>query len=436
VRIKKRSALDTATINNTNFPILEGKGALLANDGNTIPVAFAPTGFDSSFLGYDGTSPTPNGTFTDSTDLPSFAAVSGTRWEGTVQTSADSVPEFAAPVNLDAYRSKEVSETGTHRYDAATKQWVPETGAAATHLPGQYLVKASDPAQGFVVENNKILVNGNDETNNLYNSAGTKISVVSEVTTFFDAREYDASADAATNGVVKLTEIDIAKLNSARIGSSTGSALFPTAGTNGTILYAYRTDSTPTTPNGIRLINGSTLNNKMTMVTQNPLYIKGNFNNVAKKGVAVMSDSTNLLSNEWNDSMKSKANSSTLVNIPSTDLEVNAAIVTGNYETIAPDPSTGTAAKYNGGFENLPRFHENWGGTSKRVYIKGAFINLQESQYGKGNWGKGGVYSAPKRSWDFDSFFLDPANLPPGYPISVASQRVVWWKERNLTFWP
>ena len=65
----------------------------------------------------------------------------------------------------------------------------------------------------------------------------------------------------------------------------------------------------------------------MTVVTENPLFIRGDFNTVDKKGVAVMADAVNLLSNGWNDS-KSPGS---LPNASDTDY--NVAMITGNVPT-------------------------------------------------------------------------------------------------------
>ena len=183
----------------------------------------------------------------------------------------------------------------------------------------------------------------------------------------------------------------------------------------------------------MRLTNGAVLNNKLTFVSESPVYIKGDFNKMAnKKGAIILADSVNLLSNQWNDT-KTK---DTGLPLPSSDLEINAAMMTGAYETIAPDVN-GNNSKYNGGFENFPRFHENWTGSGRAVNIRGSFISLFESTYGKGTWVYGGnKYTAPVRNWDFDKDFLRPENHPPGFPVSVGETRVAWWKGRNLQWWP
>ncbi len=60
---------------------------------------------------------------------------------------------------------------------------------------------------------------------------------------------------------------------------------------------------------------------------------------------------------------------------------------------------------YSGGLENMPRFHENWGGTSfgqPQVRIRGAFISLFNSTKADGAWGNAS-YTPPNRDWNWDS---------------------------------
>lgn len=422
VRIKRRGVADNAPVNDTNYPTIPARGALKTPDGSTVPLSVAPNGYDSSFPGYDGNG---DGDVLDPSDLLSFGDGSYPRWDGTVATGAQGVPELAVPTDLSAYRPPESWETPTHRFNTSTNRWEP-SATAATHVEGYYLSQAN-----IVIANNRI-----------YDGAGTDItSLVSpnplSESQLFDGREYNSSQDGATQGRVTTTNIDISKLNQA-VRSDTNAPLFPTTG-GGSMIYAYRTDSTVKDPRGVRVKNGSVLNNKLTLVSEDPVYIQGNFNvgdgTNPKRGVAVMSDAVNLLSNEWNDS---KTASSGLP-VPTHTLQINTAMLCGNYETLV--------GKYNGGLENYPRFHEDWSTAGGNIdsqtgdYIKsrirGAFVNLFESKLAKGKWVYGGnKYTAPKRDWDFDTDLLNENNLPPGFPISVEASRVVWWEGREMTWWP
>jgi hypothetical protein len=96
------------------------------------------------------------------------------------------------------------------------------------------------------------------------------------------------------------------------------------------------------------------------------------------------------------------------------------AVVTGNQVTEFN-------GAYNGGFENLPRFHEDWSGVN--AIIRGSFVNLWQSKVGVGDWSYGSPrYTAPNRDWDFDSDFLDADNLPPYTPRAVGTESRVQWE--------
>jgi len=433
VRIKKKGVADTAPVNNTNFPLIGGRGQVLTpNYSVNVPNSAAPNGYDSSFGGHDANG---DGDVTDAGDMKTFTEDSTPRWNGGVQTAAQGAQEVAAPEmqSLAAYTPPQAGKVATHKYNPATKTWDP-AATGATHVPGHYqanagLIVTSSGTRTKLLDSAGIVVHEIDTaTGNVISSmlvdkdSGAAINPLKE-SAVFDRREYSSATDSATAGKVKVIDIDVAKLNKSK-RNDTNQLIFRTD-TNGLILYAYRTDTTATDPRGVRLYNGTELNNKLTFVSEDPVYIKGNFNTVNKKGAAIMCDATNLLSNEWNDG---KTSSSGLP-APSTDLEINAAIVTGAYETLQN--------KYNGGFENFPRFHENWSGAGRSVKIRGSFVSLFESAFARNPWIYGGnYYTAPSRNWDFDKDLLKRENLPPGFPVSVSARRTVWWKGRDTAWWP
>ncbi len=211
--------------------------------------------------------------------------------------------------------------------------------------------------------------------------------------------------DAREGATVATTKVDVAKLNA--------SGYFPSNG----LLYAARTDATVSNPTAIQLVNASTLNAGLTVASQNPVYIKGDYNTVAKKPASVIADAVNLLSNAW-------ANTKTPANgLPAaSSTSYNLAMISG----IVPTPDGG--GNYSGGFENYPRFHENW--TGKTCTIRGSFVQLWDSVYAKDPWVYGGnKYTAPARNWDYDAMFDDPDTLPPFTPKSTRVQRVAWDSE-------
>jgi len=166
---------------------------------------------------------------------------------------------------------------------------------------------------------------------------------------------------------------------------------------------------------GIRLISmgGSPaqLWDETTVATDNPIYIQGDFNKLNTKGVALVADAINILSNAF----ATKACNSGLTN--ATETTVNAALFGGN----VPTPNGG--GTYSGGLENYPRFHEKW--SSINCNILGSFINLWTSFQGDGTWVYGGNrYKAPGRNWGWDVRFEDPSFWPPFIPSIFSVERV------------
>jgi len=208
--------------------------------------------------------------------------------------------------------------------------------------------------------------------------------------TFYDAREHKN---------VNAVNIDISKLNT--------SLYWPTNG----IVYARQTQGSGNLM-GTRLINGSTLKTGLTVVSENPLYTKGNYNSVSKKPAALMGDAYTILSGSWSDAASSGALSGRIAS----STTVNAAFISGNTNT--------GGGYYNGGVENFPRFLEDW--NLKTLTWKGSMVQLWQSQYATSVWSYGVYYTAPNRSWSFETDFLDPAKLPPGTPVVNAVVKKGW----------
>ncbi len=90
-----------------------------------------------------------------------------------------------------------------------------------------------------------------------------------------------------------------------------------------------------------------------------------------------------------------------------------------------------TVGNYNGGFENYPRFHENWTATYS---YRGSYVNLGTPRHNNGAWcGTGGtsasgcnMYNPPTRNWDFDTDFTNAANLPPLTPNAVGVEQILF----------
>jgi hypothetical protein len=456
------ASADTAVapVNDTNYPKMEGRGALRSPADVVVPTSassrgYAPSGRDSEFLGYDGSTPANGTTHDTATDLEPFSVDSKTRWNGTVQANTQQVPVLAVPSDIQAYRPAVSGETANYMYDTATQQWVSATGSAATHVKGEWqqaadIVIVGTPAGNFIYDKNGVNI-----TNLLVDGTSTDtpkpaINPLSTVTTMYDAREklkYDS--DPSTSGIqttplrdtVTVTEVDLAKLNKAR-RTDTNADIFPTTG-SGLTVYAYRTYTNKyntSTANkalqGVRLANGATLQNNLSLISEDPVYVKGDLNTGAvpanpanppvpanKKTAVIMADTTNILSNPWDDTKTAGGLPS-----PTGPVPLNAALIGGINDT--------TTANYNGGLENYARFHENWSGTT--VNITGCFCSIFNTRYAKSVWpGTGSqYYNPPNRNFTFDSDLLKISKQPPNIPYSVSASRVIWWRGREVIWWP
>jgi hypothetical protein len=335
------------------------------------------SGYDSDFSGYDQNG---DGDLSDSGDWADFAVGALTTWDGTVQTAAHNVKRVEPPA-VGAIQRFEVVGTGNGDYS-----W------DSTISDYKYVgANLGDARKGLFHANASIVI----RDLKMYDAKGNLISppagtIASK--SFYDARE---------GKTVTVTEIDMAMLAS--------SGNFPPNG----LLYASRSDATSSQPNGIRLKNGSQLFGPLTVVSEDPLYVKGDYNTVNKQPAAVIADAVNLLSNKWNDTKKK----GTLPAASATKFDM--AMITGNDETFG--------SQYSGGFENLPRFHENW--TNIDCSILGSFVKIYASKIATGAWIYGGDhYTAPNRLWDYDLDFNDASKLPPFTPNVAQVKSAAWWE--------
>ncbi len=295
--------------------------------------------------------------------------------DGTIQGGTVSV----TPIGVGSYVDwpSTIESTAPDWLDQSQNRW---NGSVQAHVPTIEAPEVGSIQPGGHFEQNADLVirdgraydrHGTDITNSL--PSGTLSSG-----SLYDARE---------GKNVPVTAVDIGKLGS--------SGYYPANG----IIYAYHTSNSSSSPKGIMLTNGSKLAGSLTTVSNAPVYIKGDYNTQDKKPSMVMADAVNLLSNAWTGS-KVKGKLPTASNTT-----YNLAVVTGNLET--------KWGQYNGGLENLVRFHENWDG--KNCRIRGSFINLWESQIARGRWVYGGdKYQAPIRDWNYDTDFDRYDSQPPG----------------------
>lgn len=187
----------------------------------------------------------------------------------------------------------------------------------------------------------------------------------------------------------------------------------------------------------VRVSNGSTLLWPVTVSTDRPMYIWGNYNTVGWQPASFIADAVTFLSPIWTDATHAVG-----THVPGTDwttpqkpsvntsMTVYAAIAAGHSATPCdwmrtgcvvptPPPAVASTSNYGGGLENFPRFLESWSGDLMRY--RGSLVSLFQSEYAnrrRWQWsGSGRYYDAPDRDWRFDLRFRDPRNLPPGTPV-------------------
>lgn len=258
----------------------------------------------------------------------------------------------------------------------------------------------------------------------LYNKAGLRIVVSSSGVTATDGSGNNVSGitvGTSSSSIVSTNKtlysvregktIDLTEVN---IGNLVSAAKVPA---NGIVYVADTRTVSSSTEDGVRLVNGATLTSGgLTIASQNPVYIQGNYNSVNDYPAAVYADAINILSGSWNDANSSGALSSR--NASSTT--INTAVFTGIVPT--------SGANYSGGVENLLRLLEDWSGDT--LTYNGSIVVMFASETATGIWKNTGsgnnVYNAPTRNWSFDVQFLDSTKLPPGTAYVRSISRGTW----------
>ncbi len=308
-------------------------------------------------------------------------------------------------------------------YNEATTLW---DGRVRDHAFGQDalnlpLSNQNDPYK--MIER----ANGGDNQDSYENKATFKIidgvpyslvgSVWQDVSSFLPAGTItgDASVmfyDSHEQKWARNTQIDMDKLKT--------SGYFPS---NGVIYVSDQRSTTMgtygTVVNTAMLTNGSDIGNPLTIASENPLYVQGDFNSTNKQPVAALADAMTFLSNDW-DITKAAPGVSYTQRTVSQPMTANISFITGD---LAPQ-----GTNYGGGLENLPRFLEDW--QAERFTLRGSMIEGWRSKQATGTWqglaDPNPYYRPPTRDWGFDPDLNDPSKLPPETPCVRVFQRTYW----------
>jgi hypothetical protein len=200
----------------------------------------------------------------------------------------------------------------------------------------------------------------------------------------------------------------------------------------------------------VRIVNGGRMppiddNNGtagFTLATAMPLYVWGDYNVSNSSGsalsqnncantepAALMADAITILSDNWSDANSVAADKTTDTRGGPTaaTTTINAACLEGIVESNPNNPlSESSSGGYSGGVENFLRLLEDWG-SSRTLYYNGSIIVMFPSQYATNCWQQTDYYyTAPNRSWAFDTNFFIGADLPPLTPKSYGVIRATW----------
>jgi len=179
----------------------------------------------------------------------------------------------------------------------------------------------------------------------------------------------------------------------------------------------------------LKLINATAGNVPMpgfTVVSENPVYIHGDWNWNAATQVtdphsetSVIADAVTLLSNAWTDANAFKNPYDATQRVRATNW-YRLAIIAGKPPAF-PWPAAGNPnATFgtDGGAHNFLRYLETGAAPLTTNYL-GSIATFYYSRQATGTYkfGASAVYSAPNRNYNFDTDFLDPAKLPPLTPM-------------------
>ena len=181
----------------------------------------------------------------------------------------------------------------------------------------------------------------------------------------------------------------------------------------------------------------------LTIASENPVYVQGDFNNDPRTdatfatpstdthvGTSIVADAITALSDNWNDvnSFISPYNWGGRAAVATT---YRFAFMAGEGVPFqAPSRGTDVAEGTDGGVHNLLRYIERWNtatdipftansSTSVPSYYLGSMVSTYYDHQAVAIWKccNGSVYDPPQRNYTFDQDFQTPAKLPPLTPM-------------------
>lgn len=196
---------------------------------------------------------------------------------------------------------------------------------------------------------------------------------------------------------------------------------------------------------GVRLYNAAKLASSvpgaptikgLTVISDQAIYTRGNYNSINKKPAAILGDTINVLSGAWK--MDDSNSRNYVGGVPSSTVTVgslrqastttiNAAFLAGIDISggVNQGGQNGGWSSSGGGWNNYPRFHERWDGAT--LNYRGSMVTLGSPRRVNGKFcgsqsidSSCNIYTPPTRNWDYDSDFDNAATLPPLTPQAVS----------------
>jgi hypothetical protein len=176
----------------------------------------------------------------------------------------------------------------------------------------------------------------------------------------------------------------------------------------------------------LKIVNGGlgNLPQGLTIVSENPVYVQGNYNSdgaFATAGsvpAAIIADAVTLLSNSWND-IRSFTSPTDSTQRDASTTSYRMAVITGKGIPFAQPAGTDASFGSDGGAHNFVRSLEDWNQGATVHRYRGSMVSFFINRQGVGTFKccDGDAYVRGPREWAFDTDFLLPSRLPPGTPM-------------------
>ena len=326
------------------------------------------------------------------------------------QTNLHELIERSVPTNATGYSTDTEAEKFINKaaiiihIDSNNTIWVTNRITTGTNT-----YSYSDISTNFTKA--YLITNGSANCSPLYSKTNGYYVVTNgciglAVTNFYDDREN-----------IKMAPVDIYldKLLPIITNDSNPDFAFTTNDYSGLIYITRDMAATNTALPCVRLRNGKSLSSDISIITDLPLYVEGDFNVTSTKAALVAGDAVTLLSSSWQDA---RSGSGLLSQRSPNNTSYYTIIMTGNTPTLG--------STYNGGVENVLRFLENWN-SSVTTYYRGSIIDLWYSEIATNLWDNrvgGTYYTAPRRNWGYDEMYR--TNCPPGMTRVFGMEELEW----------